>query len=65
LTYKQCGYKRCYGDQNIIDDPIVLNIYSSTCPDLTLIYLPDITKKQIGDAPSNIKEITKDIASRY
>lgn len=28
---------------NIVDIPIVLNIYSHTCPDLTLIDLPGIT----------------------
>jgi dynamin 1-like protein len=29
---------------NIVDIPIVLNIYSHTCPDLTLIDLPGITR---------------------
>ena len=28
---------------NIVDDPIVLNVYSHTCPDLTLVDLPGIT----------------------
>ncbi len=31
-------------NNNIVDKPIVLNIYSHTCPDLTLIDLPGITR---------------------
>ncbi len=44
LTDKMCGAK-----QNIIDVPIVLQVYSHTCPDLTLIDLPGITRIAIGD----------------
>ena len=33
---------------NIIDKPIVLTIYSPTCPDLTLIDLPGITRIQMA-----------------
>ena len=39
LTDKVCGKSK-----NIIDKPIVLTIYSHTCPDLTLIDLPGITR---------------------
>lgn len=39
LTDKVAGTK-C----GIVDKPIVLNIYSHTCPDLTLIDLPGITR---------------------
>jgi dynamin 1-like protein len=39
LTDKVAG-----GKKNIVDKPIVLNIYSPTCPDLTLIDLPGITR---------------------
>jgi len=39
LTDKVCGTKF-----NIIDVPIVLKITSHTCPDLTLIDLPGITR---------------------
>jgi replication fork clamp-binding protein CrfC len=46
LTDKICG-----GKKNIIDKPIVLNIYSHTCPDLTLIDLPGVTRIPIGDQP--------------
>lgn len=39
LTDKVAGTNR-----NIVDDPIRLTIYSHSCPDLTLIDLPGITK---------------------
>ena len=39
LTDKICGTKK-----DIVDKPIVVNIYSHTCPDLTLIDLPGITR---------------------
>ena len=51
--------------KNIIDDPIILTIYSCTCPDLTLIDLPGITRIAVGDQPKNIYEITKEMAHRY
>ena len=35
----------CGKNKNIIDKPIVLTVYSHTCPDLTLVDLPGITKK--------------------
>jgi GTP-binding protein EngB required for normal cell division len=60
LTDKRCGTKK-----NIVDDPIVLNIYSPTCPDLTLIDLPGITKIPIEGQDPNIKKITKEMAARY
>src|SRR5690348_11185871 len=39
LTDEIAGKKK-----NIVDKPIILNIYSPTCPDLTLIDLPGITR---------------------
>jgi GTP-binding protein EngB required for normal cell division len=51
--------------KNIIDDPIILTIFSPTCPDLTLIDLPGITRIAVGDQPKNIYEITKEMAHRY
>ena len=51
--------------KNIIDDPIVLTIYSNTCPDLTLIDLPGITRIPVGGQPKNIYEITKEMCHRY
>jgi hypothetical protein len=43
VTDKVCGK-----DKDIVDKPIVLNVYSPTCPDLTLIDLPGITKIAIA-----------------
>lgn len=31
-------------NKNIVNKPIILTIYSSTCPDLTLVDLPGITR---------------------
>ena len=39
LTDKVAGSKK-----GIVDKPIILNIFSPTCPDLTLIDLPGITR---------------------
>ena len=55
----------CKSNKNIIDKPIVLNVYSQTCPDLTLVDLPGITRVPVGDQPDNIEEITKNMAIRY
>ena len=55
----------CVGEKNIVDKPIVLNVYSPTCPDLTLIDLPGVTRVPVGKQPKNIEEITKKMAARY
>jgi GTP-binding protein EngB required for normal cell division len=55
----------CAGEKNIVDKPIVLNVFSQTCPDLTLIDLPGITRVPVGKQPKNIEEITKNMAKRY
>ena len=55
----------CKSNKNIKDKPIVLNVYSQTCPDLTLVDLPGITRVPVGDQPDNIEEITKNMAIRY
>ena len=55
----------CKTDKNIVDKPIVLNVYSQTCPDLTLIDLPGVTRVPVGGQPKNIEEITKTMAVRY
>lgn len=62
LTDKTAG-----GKKNIVDEPIVLTIHSYTCPDLTLIDLPGITRIPLRDSdqPKNIEEITKNMAKRY
>jgi len=45
LTDKVAGPKK-----GIVDKPIILTIYSSTCPDLTLIDLPGITRIPMKDS---------------
>lgn len=62
LTDKVCGKKG-----GIVNDPIKLNIYSKTCPDLTVIDLPGITRIPLNgsDQPSNIEEITMDMCKSY
>ena len=49
----------------IINKPIILNIYSQTCPDLTLFDLPGIFRVPIGDCPRNIELITQNITQKY
>lgn len=60
LTDKICGTNK-----GIVDKPIVLNVYSHTCPDLTLIDLPGITRIPIAGQPENIEKITRAMAHRY
>lgn len=50
LTDKMCG-----NSNNIVDKPLVLQVYSHTCPDLTLIDLPGITRIPIEGQPENIE----------
>ena len=50
LTDKVAGKTK-----NIVDKAIVLNIYSHTCPDLTLIDLPGITRIPIEGQDKNIE----------
>ena len=62
LTDKMAGVNK-----GIIDKPIILNISSTTCPDLTLIDLPGITRIPLkgSDQPPEIEQITKNMATRY
>lgn len=62
LTDKVCGKSK-----NIIDKPIVLTIYSHTCPDLTLVDLPGITRIPMAgsDQAENIEQVTKAMCHRY
>lgn len=64
-TIEELTEKVCAGEKNIVDKPIVLNVYSPTCPDLTLIDLPGITRVPVGKQPENIEEITKKMATKY
>lgn len=60
LTDDVCGKSK-----DIVDKPIVLTVYSYTCPDLTLIDLPGITRIPIAGQAKNIEEITKNMSKRY
>lgn len=62
LTDKVCGKSK-----GIIDKPIVLQVFSHTCPDLTLIDLPGITRIPLAgsDQGENIEKVTKDMCRRY
>lgn len=61
LTDKIAGNKK-----GIVDKPIVLTIFSCTCPNLTIIDLPGITKIPIRGSEQNqdVEKITKDMAAR-
>ena len=52
-------------EKGIVDDPIILTVYAYSCPDLTLIDLPGITRIAIGNQKVDIERITKDMAGRY
>jgi len=54
-------------NKGIVDVPIVIHIFSPTCPDLTLIDLPGLTRIPLSgsDHPENIYEITKNMALKY
>lgn len=62
LTDKVAG-----ANKGIVDKPIILTIYSSSCPNLTLIDLPGITRipMQGSDQPKDIEGITKAMAKKY
>lgn len=53
--------------KGIIDDPIVLTMYSNKMPDLSLVDLPGITKIPLkgSDHPENIEEITVRLCEKY
>lgn len=46
VTDKVCG-----NNKNIVDKPIILNIFSKSCPNLTIVDLPGITSIPVGDQP--------------
>ncbi len=60
VTDKVCG-----NSKQIVDKPIVLNVFSKSCPTLTIIDLPGITSIAVGDQPKDIYDITKNMALRY
>jgi len=54
-------------NKGIVNDPIVLNVFSHSCPDLTLIDLPGITRIPLAnsDQSVDIEKITKNMAAYY
>lgn len=62
LTDKVAG-----DNKNIVNNPIIITIYSPSCPDLTLVDLPGITRIPLHNSgqPENIEEITKNMALSY
>lgn len=54
-------------NKGIINNPLILTIYSKNCPDLSLVDLPGITKIPVKDSgqPDNIEEITTDLVVNY
>ena len=54
-------------NSGIIDDPIILTIFSADCPDLTMIDLPGITRIPLkgSDQPANIEELTTSMVRKY
>ena len=64
-TIEVLFYQKYGINENISDKPIVLNVYSQTCPNLTLVDLPKLRKAPIKSQEKNIEEISKSIALRY
>ena len=64
-TIEELTKEICGNAKNITDKPIILSVHCITCPDLTLIDLPGITKVPVGEQPENVEEITRNIATKY
>ncbi len=60
LTDKVCGTEKV-----IINKPIILNISSNSCPNITIVDLPGITSIPVGKQPANIYEVTKEMVLGY
>eukprot|EP01055_Gregarina_sp_Pseudo9_P001316 Gregarina_sp_Pseudo_9__1315@NODE_187_length_3734_cov_41_904736_g172_i0_p1_GENE_NODE_187_length_3734_cov_41_904736_g172_i0NODE_187_length_3734_cov_41_904736_g172_i0_p1_ORF_typecomplete_len821_score133_91Dynamin_M/PF01031_20/2e62Dynamin_M/PF01031_20/2_9e03Dynamin_N/PF00350_23/1_5e46GED/PF02212_18/7_4e21FeoB_N/PF02421_18/38FeoB_N/PF02421_18/0_0026MMR_HSR1/PF01926_23/0_00092PduVEutP/PF10662_9/99PduVEutP/PF10662_9/4_9Methyltrans_SAM/PF10672_9/0_17Nucleoporin_FG/PF13634_6/0_3Nucleoporin_FG/PF13634_6/1 len=54
-------------NKGIVDVPIVLTVCGRTCPDLTLVDLPGITRVPLkgSDQTDDIEKLTRDMAMRY
>eukprot|EP01053_Blabericola_migrator_P007503 Blabericola_migrator_1__7502@NODE_382_length_9143_cov_306_926399_g305_i0_p1_GENE_NODE_382_length_9143_cov_306_926399_g305_i0NODE_382_length_9143_cov_306_926399_g305_i0_p1_ORF_typecomplete_len800_score142_39Dynamin_M/PF01031_20/9_4e62Dynamin_M/PF01031_20/9_1e02Dynamin_N/PF00350_23/5_3e48GED/PF02212_18/4_3e03GED/PF02212_18/5_5e20FeoB_N/PF02421_18/37FeoB_N/PF02421_18/0_004MMR_HSR1/PF01926_23/0_00013AIG1/PF04548_16/0_29TetR_C_20/PF17925_1/8_1e03TetR_C_20/PF17925_1/9_6TetR_C_20/PF17925_1/4_3e02_NODE_ len=54
-------------NKGIVDNPIVLTVCGKTCPDLTLVDLPGITRVPLkgSDQTDEIEKLTRDMATRY
>lgn len=55
----------CGNRKNIIDRPIILDVYSSNCPNLTIIDLPGLTRIPIDGQDENILEVTTKMIKKY
>lgn len=44
----------CGKNKEIVDKPIILNIFSKSCPNLTMVDLPGITSIPVGGQAQNI-----------
>lgn len=60
LTDRVCGKNK-----EIVDKPIILNIHSPSCPNLTLIDLPGLTRIAVGGQSEDIYKITSQMIGRY
>lgn len=54
-------------NKGIVDDPIVLTVYATDAPDLTLIDLPGVTRVPVkgSDQHEDIEKVTRDMTLRY
>eukprot|EP00918_Siedleckia_nematoides_P012079 GHVU01026510.1.p1 GENE.GHVU01026510.1~~GHVU01026510.1.p1 ORF type:complete len:818 (+),score=177.38 GHVU01026510.1:746-3199(+) len=59
--------ERAGKNKGLVDDPILLSIYSPRCPDLTLIDLPGIARVPLkgSDQTDDIERLTREMAFRY
>ncbi|BAM42235.1 dynamin [Theileria orientalis strain Shintoku] len=59
--------ERAGTNKGVVDDPIVLSVYSPDCPDLSLIDLPGVTRVPLknSDQTDDIEALTKDMIMRY
>ena len=64
-TIEQLTNEVCLINKNISNKPIILNIYSKSYPNLTLIDLPGLDRIAVGECTSNLARITHDIPIKY
>uniref|UniRef100_A0A2H8TZS4 Dynamin-1-like protein n=1 Tax=Melanaphis sacchari TaxID=742174 RepID=A0A2H8TZS4_9HEMI len=53
------------GLKNVIDTPIVLNIYCKKLYNLSFVDLPGLTKVPVGDQPKDIEQKIKDLVLKF
>lgn len=54
-------------NKGIVNDPIVLTVYASDCPDLTLVDLPGITRVPVkgSDQTEDVEKLTREMTLHY